>query len=61
MAKPDVVVVSTRPDHILRIAVLVAGARCDLVCEKPLGLSLDETAAVHDAVTRSLCRFIARF
>jgi len=58
VAKPDVVVVSTRPDHIARIAVLAAGARCDLICEKPLGLSLDETAAVHDAVKRNGVRLL---
>jgi len=56
--QPDAVVVSTRPDHIARTAVRVAEAGCDLICEKPLGLTLLELKAVRDAVRSSGVRLL---
>jgi predicted dehydrogenase len=52
-AGPDLVVVSTRPDHIARNAVLAAEAGCDVICEKPIGLTSVETDAVYDAVQKN--------
>lgn len=52
-AKPHIAVVSTRPDHIARNAILAAGMGCDVICEKPIGLTAEETDAVYDAVQRN--------
>lgn len=57
-AKPDIAVVSTRPDWIARTAILAANAGCDIICEKPLGLTVDETSAVYEAIQRNGVRLL---
>lgn len=52
----DVVVVSTRPDHIARTVIFAAEAGCDIISEKPLGLSFDEVRQVRDAVQANSVR-----
>lgn len=49
-AKPDIAVVSTRPDHIARALIDLAEAGCDLISEKPLGLTSSELRRIQDAV-----------
>lgn len=54
----DVVVVSTRPDHIARTIIFAAEAGCDIISEKPLGLSFDEVRLVRDAVQANGVRLL---
>lgn len=56
--RPDVAVVSTRPDHIAKTAILAAGHGCDVICEKPLGLTIREATAVYDALQRNGVRLL---
>ena len=56
--KPDIAVVSTRPDHIAATAVRAAEAGCDLICEKPLGLTAEEVDAVQQAVRQNGVRLL---
>lgn len=51
--QPDIVVVSTRPDQVARNAILAADAGCDIICEKPIGLTGDELKAVMAAVQKN--------
>jgi predicted dehydrogenase len=57
-ARPDLVVVSTRLDRIPGVAVQVAEAGCDIICEKPLGLTLDQLRTVRDAVVANGVRLL---
>lgn len=56
--KPDLAVISTRIDHIAQTAVQVAETGCDMICEKPLGLSFGEVASVRQAVQRNGVRLL---
>lgn len=57
-ARPDVAVVSTRPDQIAGALIQLAEAGCDLISEKPLGLSLSELQSVHDAIRSNGVRLL---
>lgn len=55
---PDVVVVSTRPDHIAGAIIQAAEAGCDIISEKPLGLNAEELRRVRDAVRSNDIRLL---
>lgn len=56
--RPDVAVVSTRPDYIAQTAVLAADHGCDVICEKPLGVTLEQAVLVYEAVRRNGVRLL---
>lgn len=58
VAAPDLVVISTRLDTIPATAVQVAEAGCDIICEKPLGLTLEQLRTVRDAVSANGVRLL---
>ncbi len=47
---PDVVTISTRLDQITPVAIEVAGAGCNLVCEKPLAITHAGLGLLWEAV-----------
>lgn len=51
--RPDLAVVSTRPDQIAQAAILAAEAGCSTICEKPIGLVQVELDAVAAAVQKN--------
>jgi predicted dehydrogenase len=54
-------IVSTRPGHIAKAAIQAANAGLDIIAEKPLGITLEETAAVEAAVEANGVRLMAIF
>jgi predicted dehydrogenase len=55
---PDVAVISTRPDHIADAIIQAVEVGCDIISEKPLGLSLDEVRSVREAVRENGVRLL---
>jgi predicted dehydrogenase len=57
--KPDVLIVSTRPDHIQPIALAAIRAGCHLIVEKPLALDLASLQQLYEALCASQVRMMA--
>jgi predicted dehydrogenase len=58
--RPDVVIVSTRPDRIAPLAIEAASRGCHLICEKPLAIEHDSLRRLWDtcAAQRVQCHAI---
>ncbi|MBI5395232.1 MAG: Gfo/Idh/MocA family oxidoreductase [Verrucomicrobia bacterium] len=60
-ARPDAVVIAA-PNHLHRALILKAfAAGCHVLCEKPLGMNLDETVKVYRAAKASGRRHMMAF
>ncbi len=57
----DFCIVSTRPGHIAKAVIQAANAGLDIIAEKPLGITLEETAEVEAAVNANGVRLMAIF
>lgn len=57
--KPDVLIVSTRPDHIQSVALDAIKAGCHLIVEKPLALDLAGLRQLYEALFASQVRMMA--
>ncbi|MEA2069088.1 MAG: Gfo/Idh/MocA family oxidoreductase, partial [Verrucomicrobiota bacterium] len=57
----DICIVSTRPGHIAAAVIQATQAGLDIISEKPIGITLEETAAVESAVEASGVRLMAIF
>lgn len=58
-ARPDVLVVSTRPDRIASCALAGLAGNCHLIVEKPLALDLGTLQSVHAAARKAQRRVMA--
>lgn len=58
-ARPDVLVVSTRPDHIPSCALAGLEAGCHLIVEKPIALDFGALESVHAASRKADRRVMA--
>ena len=58
-AKPDVVILSCRLDRIPVLAMELAQAGCDLICEKPLALDLHTLDKLHQVIETTGVRLMA--
>ncbi len=57
--RPDVVILSCRLDRIPHLAMELAGAGCDLICEKPLALDLATLDKLYRTVRANGVRLMA--
>lgn len=57
----DFCIASTRPGHIAGAIIEAAKAGLDIIAEKPIGITLEETAAVESAVEANGVRLMAIF
>lgn len=55
------VIISTRPGHIASAVIRAAEAGLDIISEKPLGVTLEENAAVAEALEKNRARLMAIF
>ena len=54
----DIAVISTRLDCIAHAVIQAAEAGCNLICEKPLGVTQEEVKRIRDAVRANQVRLI---
>ncbi|QHI68282.1 Gfo/Idh/MocA family protein [Tichowtungia aerotolerans] len=59
--QPDIAIVSTQPGYIAAGVVRAAEAGLDIIAEKPLGATLEENAAIAEAVAQNNVRLMAIF
>jgi predicted dehydrogenase len=57
--RPDVVVLSCRLDRVPHLAMEIAEAGCDLICEKPLALDLATLDKLHRTIRATGVRLMA--
>jgi predicted dehydrogenase len=57
--KPDIIILSCRLDCIPALAMELAQAGCDLICEKPLALDLSTLEKLHQTTQRTGVRLMA--
>lgn len=57
--RPDIAVISTRPDRIAAATVMAAEGGCNLIVEKPLAIDTDMLQRVFDAVSKNKVRLAA--
>ncbi|MFA5688176.1 MAG: Gfo/Idh/MocA family oxidoreductase [Kiritimatiellales bacterium] len=57
----DIAVISTRPGNIAATVICAADAGCDVIAEKPVGITFDEVDAVETALKKNNVRLMAMF
>lgn len=56
---PDILIISTRPDHMASCALAGLAAGCHLIIEKPIALNLPALHAIHAAARKANRRVMA--